>query len=76
MGRMMKGSAGSYVMIALGVIGLVLVYSFRPPSGIGDAFSRLAAGQEYFLKEPVYYLGLIGFGLLLVFGVVKAIRQN
>lgn len=66
----------NYVMMGVGTVGLVGVYSLRPPTGFGDALMKAAQGQEFFLKEPVYYLGLIMFGLLLVFGVVRVLRTE
>ena len=72
----MRGKVFAYLMIAIGIIGLVFVYSLRPPSGFGDVFVRASQGQDFFLKEPVYYLGLIGFAILTAFGLLKAVRAN
>lgn len=72
----MNGKLVSYLMVAIGIMGLVFVYSLRPPSGFGDAFVRASQGQNFFFKEPVYYLGLIVFAILTAFGLIKAIRAN
>jgi hypothetical protein len=63
-----------YFLIGIGLVGLILVYSFRPPAGFMDAMNIAASGRDFYLREPVYYLGLLGFGALLVLGIVKAIR--
>lgn len=59
----------------LGVVGLILAYSFRPPSGFGEAIMMMGSGRDFYLKEPVYYLLMIGSAILLYLGINK-LRKN
>lgn len=70
----MRSKTGSYTLIAVGALGLLVVQSLRPPSDFGDAVMRAAQGQQFFLKEPVYLLGLLVFTAFFVSGIVKLVR--
>jgi hypothetical protein len=50
----MKIDTTGLVVLLIGVIGLVVVYSLRPPSGVGEALVMLSQGRESFIKEPLY----------------------
>jgi len=50
-------------LIIIGVVGVCVVYSFRPPSGFGDAIMMLGNGRDYYLKDPVY-LGLMAISVV------------
>ncbi len=58
-GSVLKG----IILIISGVVGVCIVYSFRPPSGFGDAIMMLGNGRNYYLKEPVY-LGLMAVSVI------------
>ena len=42
------------VLLVVGIVGLIFVYSLRPPSGFGDALMMAVQGRNFYLKEPVY----------------------
>ena len=50
---MQKTAAGA-ILLTLGVIALVVVYSMRPPSGFMDAFSMMVQGRQTFIRPPLY----------------------
>jgi len=54
----------------VGVIGLSIVYSFRPPSGFLDGFSMLARGKTHYLNGPYYYVLMGLFGICALFGLL------
>jgi len=62
------------ILLVVGVIGLVAVYSMRPPSSFGDAIMILGQGRKFFIKEPLYQIFMSIFGLLSVFGIIKIVR--
>ena len=68
--------ATGWVLLIIGVVGLIVVYSYRPPSGIGQAFMRLAQGQNFHFKEPVYEILLALFGIVSIFGIVKVAKSK
>lgn len=59
------------VLLVIGVIGLVGVYSMRPPSGFFEAFMMLGEAREYFIKRPLYEILLAVFALTCLFGLIK-----
>ena len=62
------------VMLVVGVIGLVGVYSMRPPSGFGDAIMMMGQGRQHFIREPLYNILLAVFGIISFFGVLKIVK--
>jgi hypothetical protein len=62
--------------LIIGVIGLALVYSVRPPSGMGEAFMMLGQGRNWYLKEPIYLTLMVAFGLLALFGLISLITKR
>ena len=40
------------VMLVVGIIGLVGVYSMRPPSGFGEALMMMGQGRQFFIRAP------------------------
>ena len=69
---MLKGA----LLLIIGVIAIFVVYSFRPPSGFGDAMMMIGSGRNYCLKEPVY-LGLMAIAVISsVFGLILVIKSN
>ena len=62
------------IRLIIGVIGMILTYSYRPPQGIGDAVGMLVQGRKFYLREPAF-LGLMAlFGLLALFGFISMVR--
>lgn len=70
----MKLTASNIAIIAVGLVGLIVVYSLRAPSNFSDAFGAMARGQQFFLREPVYYIGLLIFGALTAWGAMRVFR--
>ena len=64
------------IRLIIGVIGMIITYHYRPPSGIGDAFGMLLNGRDFYLKEPVFLALMSVFGLLTFFGMVAVIKSN
>jgi len=63
-------------LLIIGVIAMFAVYSFRPPSGFGDAMMMMGSGRNYYLKEPIY-LGLMAISVICsVLGLVLTIKSN
>ena len=62
------------VMLVIGVIGLVSVYSMRPPSWFGDAIMMMGQGRQGFIREPFYQIYLAVFGIISFFGVLKIVK--
>ncbi len=55
------------ILLIVGVVGLIGVYSVRPPSGLGDALMMLGQGRDFYLIEPVF------FGLMAISGVISVL---
>ena len=66
--------ASGWILLVIGVVGLITIYSYRPPSGVGQTVRMYAQGQTFFFKEPVYEILLAGFGIISVFGIVKIVK--
>lgn len=64
------------VLVVVGILGLIFVYSLRPPSGFGEALMMLGQGREFYLREPVYLTLMALFGVILVFGVVGIVKAS
>jgi len=63
------------ILLIVGVVALIAVYSVRPPSGLGDALMLMGQGRDFFLKGPVY-LGLMAIsGIISVFGLVFIVKD-
>ena len=61
-------------LLIVGIAALIFVYSFRPPSGLGDAFMMMGQGRDAFLKEPAY-LGLMAISSIVsLFGVIFIVK--
>jgi hypothetical protein len=70
------------ILLIVGIVGLVVVYSLKPPSGFGEALMILGEGRQYYLKEPWYQLFLIasvvigGFGAFRIFKATQESDKN
>jgi uncharacterized membrane protein len=64
------------VKLIVGILGLVIVYSYRPPSGLGDALMMMGEGRNFYLKEPVYFFLMAVFAIVAILGVVDLVRAN
>lgn len=62
------------ILLVIGGIGLIFVYSLRPPSGFGDALMMMGQGKEFFLKEPVYLTLMALSGIISLFGVIYIVK--
>ena len=62
------------ILLVIGGIGLIFVYSLRPPSGFGDALMMMGQGKEFFLKEPVYITLMALSGIISLFGVIYIVK--
>ncbi len=69
-----KTMAKGIIITIIGAIGLIVGYSFRPPSNFGDAIVMMGLGREFFLREPIYIGLMVISGLIAVFGLVSAIK--
>jgi len=61
--------------LILGVVALMVVYYFRPPSGFGDALMMLGRGRDVCLNEPVYLIFMLlsaGISVLGLSLIIKA----
>ena len=67
---MNKTTQGTILLI-IGIIVLVVVYSMRPPSGLGESFMNMWQGKQYFIKEPVYQILLAIGGIISVLGFIQ-----
>lgn len=64
---MMSKSGVGIVLLVIGVLVLVAVYSMRPPSGFGEALMMMGQGRKVFIKEPLYQILMaIGAGISLL----------
>ena len=68
--------ATGWILLIVGVVGLIVVYTYRPPSGIGQAFLRLTQGQNFFFKEPLYEILLGLFGIVSILGIVNVVKSK
>jgi hypothetical protein len=50
---MSKATLGA-IQTVVGILGLAVVYSVRPPSGFGEALMMLGQGKHQYIKEPLY----------------------
>jgi hypothetical protein len=63
------------VMLVIGIIGLVGVYSMRPPSGFGEAIMMMGQGRQSFIMEPLYQILLAASAIVAVFGFLKIMKK-
>lgn len=63
------------VMLVIGIIGLVAVYSMRPPSGFGEAIMMMGQGRQSFIREPLYQILLAVSAIVAVFGFLKIMKK-
>jgi hypothetical protein len=66
--------ASGLILLAIGVVGLFLVYSHRPPRGFMEAMGMMMEGRQKYLKSPLYEIGLGVFGILSVFGAFRSFK--
>jgi hypothetical protein len=64
------------ILLLVGVLGMVVVYSMRPPSGFGEAFMMLSRGKQNFIADPYYGILMVLCVLSGVWGVVKLIKAS
>ena len=64
------------VLLLTGVVGALVVYAFRPPSGFGEALMMLGQGREFVISDPYYGIFMLLFVLTGVWGFVKLIRAG
>lgn len=68
--------SGVFLLIGAVILGIV-VYSLRPPSGLGEALMRASQNPNaMFLTPPVYYGGLIIAAIMAIFGVLKIMGKT
>lgn len=70
----MGRNAVGVILIVAGLMGLVVVYSMRPPSGFGEAMSMLARGRQYYLREGPYYFFMLISGLVSLAGLILLVQ--
>ncbi|WP_141118010.1 hypothetical protein [Leisingera sp. JC1] len=59
------------------VILAVVVFSLKPPSGLGEAMMRVSQNPNaMFLKPPVFYGGLVVAAIMAIFGLVKLTERD
>jgi Trk-type K+ transport system membrane component len=58
------------ILIIIGAIGFVIIYSVRPPSGFGEALTMMGQGRQIFIREPYYQIFFTISGLLTLFGII------
>jgi hypothetical protein len=63
-----KVGLGILLMLAAGAA-LVVIYSMRPPEGIGDAVRIISKGQDY-IREPYYQVLLGVAGVTALIGTI------
>ena len=68
----MNKTAIGIILLVVGVIGLVAVYSMPPLSGFGDALMMIGQGRQSFIKEPLYQIFLAISCLVSLFGLILA----
>ena len=61
------------VLLAIGVIVLVAVYSMRPPSGFGEALMMMGQGRKSYIREPLYQILMAIGGLLSLGGIIQIV---
>ena len=64
------------ILLVVGIIGLIVVYSLRPPSGFGDALMMMGQGRNFYLKEPVYLMLMALSGVISLFGVINIVKAS
>lgn len=62
------------IRLIIGVIGMILTYSYRPPQGLGDAVGMLIQGRNFYLNEPAFLALMALFCLLVLFGFISMVR--
>jgi multisubunit Na+/H+ antiporter MnhB subunit len=67
---MNKTTQGAILLI-IGIIVLVAVYSMRPPSGFGESFMNMWQGKQFYIKEPFYQILLAVGGIISVLGFIQ-----
>lgn len=60
-------------LLVIGVIGLVAVYSMRPPSGFGEALMMLGQGRRNYIREPLYEIFMALAGLASLAGIIQIV---
>jgi uncharacterized membrane protein len=72
--KVRQGANAGIVLLAVGIVGLIFVYSQRPPSDFGEALMMLGQGRDFYLKEPVYLTLMALFGVISVIGVINIVK--
>jgi hypothetical protein len=67
--------ARALVLVGVGVLGLLVVYSMRPPAGFIDALGMMSQGRSHFVREPLYQILLGCSGLVTLIGSVGVARH-
>ena len=62
-------------ILAVGVIGLVVTWFYRPSTDVSEALLRLGQGRDFQFAEPVFLTLLAVFSLLTIFFLVKILRR-
>jgi hypothetical protein len=62
-------------LLAVGVVGLIVVYSMRPPDGIMDALGMLVQGKQRYIHAPLYQLLMALFAFLALAGGIVVLRR-
>jgi hypothetical protein len=62
-------------LLAVGIAGLVVVYSMRPPDGIMDALGMMVQGRQRYLHAPYYQLLMALCGFLTLAGGIVVLRR-
>jgi len=66
----MNKTAFGIILLIIGIIVLGVVYSMRPPAGLGEAF-KMMWHQENYIKEPYYQISLAVGGIISVLGIIQ-----
>jgi hypothetical protein len=60
-------------LLVIGAIGLVAIYSMRPPSGFGEALMMLGQGRRHYINEPFYQIFMTIAGVVTVAGIIQIV---
>lgn len=71
----MKRDTLGWMLWIGGMIGLFVVYTLRPPAGIGDAFNMMLSGKQRYIREPVYSWLLVTCFAVSVVGAALLLRD-
>ena len=74
--EVLPAQSWAFVLLGVGLAGLFMTYSNRPPRNFVDAFAIMAQGRKSYITSPKYEVFLTISGLIALCGVYLLMRPK